>query len=211
MGRCIIFCAGRLEGPVPELQEDDLIIAADGGMAHMERLGLQPDVTLGDFDSLGYTPEGAEVFPVEKDDTDAMLAVRRGLSMGYTEFLLYGALEGDRLDHTLANYQLLQFLKDRGANGYLVGKNLTVTVASKERLRFTGAPEGLLSVFCMGAAADGITLTGLKYPLQNGSLTPGFPLGVGNRFLGCEATVEVKNGSLLVFYDRNNGFPLREK
>ena len=84
-------------------------------------------------------------------------------------------------------------------------------MASEERLRFTGAPEGLLSVFCMGATADGITLTGLKYPLQNGSLSPGFPLGVGNRFFGCEAAVEVKSGSLLVFYDCKNGFPLREK
>ena len=75
MGKCIIFCAAGFDTPVEPLQKDDLIIAADGGLAHMETAGLTPNGILGDFDSLGYVPDAAQVFPVEKDDTDAMLAV----------------------------------------------------------------------------------------------------------------------------------------
>ena len=81
MKKCVIFCAGELDAPV-EIPENALIIAADGGLRHTEALGLRPDVILGDFDSLGYTPQGAEVFPVEKDDSDSMLAARRGLAEG---------------------------------------------------------------------------------------------------------------------------------
>ena len=211
MGKCIVFCAGALDALAQPVEKEDYIIAADGGVIHTNRLGITPDAVLGDFDSLGYVPAGAQVFPVEKDDTDAMLAVRHGLDRGYREFVLYGALEGDRLDHTLANYQLLQFLKDHGADGYLVGKNLLVTLISNEKLRFLGHPKGLISLFCLGKDAHGIDLTGLKYPLADGTLTAGFPLGTGNSFLGCDACVSVKSGSLLALYSKENGFGLREK
>ena len=77
MGRCVIFCAGGFEKLALPIEEDDYILAADGGLAHLQKLGLAPDGILGDFDSLGYVPENAQVFPVEKDDTDAMLAVRK--------------------------------------------------------------------------------------------------------------------------------------
>ena len=77
MGACIIFCAGDFDRLIRPIEKSDYIIAADGGLAHVKRLGLSPNEILGDFDSLGYTPEGSTVFPAEKDDTDAMLAVRR--------------------------------------------------------------------------------------------------------------------------------------
>ena len=83
MGKCIIFCAAGFDGLIEPLGAEDFVIAADGGLAHVKKLGITPDRILGDFDSLGFTPEGANVFPVEKDDTDAMLAVRRGLELGY--------------------------------------------------------------------------------------------------------------------------------
>ena len=94
MGTCIIFCAAEFDVLVTPIGPEDFVIAADGGLQHAKKLGITPDVILGDFDSLGYTPGGASVFPVEKDDTDSMLAVRRGLDWGYREFLLYGSLDG---------------------------------------------------------------------------------------------------------------------
>ena len=132
MGKCIIFCAAGFDGLAEPLAEDDFVIAADGGLEHTKKLGITPDVVLGDFDSLGFTPEGANVFPVEKDDTDAMLAVRRGLERGCRQFLLYGSLDGPRLDHTVANFQTLQFLADRGASGYLAGLTTLVTHSAEE-------------------------------------------------------------------------------
>ena len=207
MGKCIIFCAAGFEDLVQPIEKEDFVIAADGGLVHTKALGILPNEILGDFDSLGHVPEGANVFPVEKDDTDAMLAVRRGLSLGYREFVLYGSLDGPRLDHTVANFQTLQYLADHGAVGYLAGTGYLVTVVKHGSISFPASAEGTISVFCMGRDAEGVTLKGLYYPLENGTLSAGFPLGVSNHFTGIPSEITVKNGSLLVLWDRQNGFP----
>ena len=206
---CVIFCAGGFAGLAEPIGKADHILAADGGLIHVQQLGLEPHGILGDFDSLGYVPAAAERFPVEKDDTDAMLAVRHGLHLGYRRFLLYGSLDGPRLDHTVANFQTLQFLVDHGAEGYLIGLNTIATVVKDGSLSFPAEAEGILSVFCMGSDAHGVSLSGLKYPLEGETLTAGFPLGVSNHFTGSAATVSVKDGSLLVLWDRAVGFPGR--
>ncbi len=207
MGCCIIFCAGGFEALVRPVLDADLVIAADGGLAHTQALGITPDVILGDFDSLGYTPEGANVFPVEKDDTDAMLAVRRGLAMGYRNFLLYGSLDGPRLDHTVANFQTLQFLADNGGQGVLVGNTTMAAVVKNGSLSFPADAEGTISVFCHGPDAKGVTLEGLYYPLEKGTLTAGFPLGASNHFTGVPARITVEEGSLLLIWERRAGLP----
>ena len=207
MGRCIIFCAGGFDKLLEPIGENDYILAADGGLSHVRSLGLMPNGVLGDFDSLGYVPGGATRFPVEKDDTDAMLAVRHGLKLGYRSFLIYGSIDGPRLDHTVANFQTLQFLCDHGAQGFLVGRNYIATVVKNGTIQFSKDADGIISVFCMGADAAGVTLTGLQYPLENAVLRAGFPLGVSNHFTGSEASVCVTSGSLLVLYDRKNGLP----
>ena len=208
MSRCVIFCAAGFERLAVPMEPEDLVIAADGGLRHTERLGIVPDVILGDFDSLGRVPAGANVFPVEKDDTDAMLAVRRGLELGYREFLLYGSLDGPRLDHTVANFQTLQFLCDHGAFGVLSGISTMAAVVKNGSLTFPAGCEGNVSVFCMGPDARGVTLRGLYYPLVEGTLTAGFPLGVSNHFTGEPAEISVQDGSLLVIWEGKNGLPL---
>ena len=209
MKECIIFCAAECDGLARPISPGAFVIAADGGLRHTEKLGITPNAVLGDFDSLGYTPEGANVFPVEKDDTDAMLAVRLGLRQGCDEFLLYGSLDGPRLDHTVANFQTLRFLADHGAVGYLIGNTTMVTVVKNGKITFPAGLSGTISVFCMGADAVGVTETGLFYGLENGTLTSGFPLGVSNHFTGEKAEISVENGSLLVLWERKAGFPTR--
>lgn len=210
MKRCVIFCAAGFDGLLEPLTGEELVIAADGGAAHLQKLGIRPDVILGDFDSLGYVPEDSRVFPVEKDDTDMMLAIRLGLSRGCGEFLLYGGLDGPRLDHTVANFQTLSFLTERGAFGWLIGKDYIVTCVKNGTLRFSEKAEGIVSVFCQGSEAKGVTLKGLHYPLEKGALSPHFPLGVSNHFVGSEAEIQVADGTLLVLWDRNNGLCDRE-
>ena len=209
MGKCLIFCAAQFDRLAAPVAADDYLLAADGGLCHFEKLNLTPHGIIGDFDSLGYVPQGAQVFPVEKDDTDAMLAARKGLELGYREFIFYGALDGPRLDHTLANFQTLQFLADHGATAYLVGNDYIVTVIREETVEFPAEAAGVLSLFCLGPDAEGVTLENLYYPLQNGRLTSGFPLGVSNHFTGKCARVTVQKGSLLALWDRKNGFPNR--
>ena len=209
MKKCIIFCAAEFDYLAAPIGKEDYILAADGGLRHLEKAGLKPSGIIGDFDSLGYMPEGAEVFPVEKDDTDAMLAARKGLQLGFREFYFYGSLDGPRLDHTMANFQTLQFLSDRGATGYLIGNDYIVTVVRDGTITFPAGFEGIVSVFCMGADAEGVSIKGLHYELEDGTLTSGFPLGVSNHFTGKEAAVSVKKGSLLIMWDRKNGMPER--
>ena len=205
MGKCVIFCAGEFTGLAEPVKQGDLVIAADGGYRYASALGITPDIVLGDFDSLGYVPENSRVFPVEKDDTDAMLAVRYGLEQGYKDFVLYGTLDGPRLDHTIANLQTLQFLADRQATGFLVGCNQIATVVRSGCLALPATYKGTVSVFCMGADARKVTIEGLKYTLQNGTLSAGFPLGVSNAFMGKNAKISVGEGSLLIIYARENG------
>ena len=209
MGKCVIFCAAEFDHLIMPLAEEDLVIAADGGLKHLQKLGIRPDEILGDFDSLGYVPAEGRVFPVEKDDTDAMLAARRGLERGFREFLFYGSLDGPRLDHTVANFQTLQFLADQGACAYLIGKHQLATVVKNGSVFFPAGCEGTISVFCLGADAEGVTLKGLYYPMEKGTLTCGFPLGVSNHFTGEAASVTVEKGSLLLIWDRTAGLPQR--
>ena len=207
MGTCVIFCAGGFYGLAEPISQEDYILAADGGLTHVQALNLQPDGIIGDFDSLGYIPQGATLFPVEKDDTDSMLAVRQGLRMGYNRFILYGSLDGPRLDHTLANFQTLQFLADHGAQGYLVGQHYLATVIKSSAITFPDTAQGIISVFCLGEDAKGVTIHGLQYPLENGSLSAGFPLGVSNHFIGAQSRIQVAQGSLLILWDKENGLP----
>ena len=207
MKQCVIFCAAEFDALLQPIGPEDYVIAADGGVRHTEKLGICPHEILGDFDSLGYIPEGSRVFPVEKDDTDAMLAVRRGLALGFREFLLYGSLDGPRLDHTVANFQTLQFLADHGGFGILAGSTMLAAVVKNGEISFPAGCSGTVSVFCMGADARGVTLKGLYYPLEKGTLTAGFPLGVSNHFTGEAAEISVERGSLLVIWDRKAGLP----
>ncbi len=202
MKKCVIFCAAGFDRLDTPIEAGTLVIAADGGFAHTQRLGIQPDILLGDFDSLGYTPPGAQVFPVEKDDTDAMLAVKKGLALGCRDFTIYGGLDGERLDHTLANYQTLLYLCEQGAVGRLVGLNYMATAIQNGTLTLPARSSGIVSVFCLGADAQGVDIEGLHYPLKNGQLRAGFPLGVSNHFIGQEARIRVKKGSLLILWQR---------
>lgn len=210
MKTCVIFCAAGFDGLIAPIPGEALTIAADGGLRHTQALGIQPEVILGDFDSLGYVPEGSRVFPVEKDDTDAMLAARLGLERGCGEFLFYGAMDGPRLDHTIANFQTLAYLAEHNARGWLIGKDYIATVACRETLTFPKEATGILSAFCLGADIPDLTLKGLHYPLEHGQLSAAFPLGVSNHFVGEPAEVTLGEGLLLLLWDRSNGLCRRK-
>ena len=206
MKRTCIICAGGPEAGLPclPLPEGAYILCADSGLRLAERLGLTPDLVLGDFDSLGAAPEGYPVMtvPVEKDDTDTMLAARVALEKGYRDIRICGAF-GGRLDHTLANIQTLEFLMDAGAEGILIGARDWACMQGSGTARRYETPQGWsLSVFAWTERCTGVTLRGTKYPLENGTLTRGFPLGVSNAVTGGFAEVTCGEGRLLVTASR---------
>lgn len=163
MKRCFIYAAGTFYGLREPPRKGDLQIAADAGLLLCERLGVKPDLVLGDFDSMDASeaPPDCIRVPVEKDDTDTMLALREGLRRGCDTFYLYGATGGARLDHTLANLQSLAFLLRHGARGYLYDQNFVYTAIENETLTLTREVEwGIVSLFSMGDRAEHITLEG---------------------------------------------------
>ena len=140
--------------------------------------------------------------PVEKDDTDTLAAVRLGLERGCTEFHIYGGTGGKRLDHTVANFQTLLFLRRQGGRGFLYDNDFVWTVLENESITVKKTVEwGLLSVFSLGDRAEGVTETGVQYPLTDGTLANGFPMGVSNHILEDEAAVSVRHGALLLGWE----------
>ena len=175
------------------------MIAADAGYRQLGN--VKADYVVGDFDSLGYEPEGERILrhPAEKDDTDTLLAVKLGLSLGYRVFVLLGGV-GGRLDHTLANIQTLAYLHGRGAKACLVGDTETITMLEGGTLRFRAGLSSVVSVFAYGERATGVYERGLAYPLTDATLTDDFPLGVSNAFTGAPAEIAVGQGRLLVLW-----------
>ena len=201
---CYIFGAGSFYGLDRRPRAGDFIIAADGGWLACRKAGITPDLLLGDFDSLSTRPDFPNILrvPVEKDDTDTMLALREGLRRGCDTFYLYGATGGARLDHTLANLQSLAFLLRHGARGYLYDQNFVYTAIENETLTLTREVEwGIVSLFSMGDRAEHITLEGLQYPLTDGTIDCGFPLGVSNHIVAPTARITVGRGPLLVGWE----------
>ena len=197
---CRIVGAAPFDRSLFSCSDGDFVIAADGGLDALSSLGITPSLCLGDFDSLGYTPEHAEKHPSEKDETDMFLAVRRAAELGYGVFYIYGGL-GGRLSHTLGNIQVLKFIAENGGAGFLIGSGCVVTLVENSGASFPPGCSGLLSVFCFGGAAESVDISGMKYPLDNYTMLPSFPIGVSNAFTGARARVSVKRGSLVLLWE----------
>lgn len=198
-GICYIVGAGEWEPYILPAGSEDLVIAVDGGYEYLK--GQRIDLVVGDFDSLPYVPDHPNVLRLhpEKDDTDMLVAVKEGLKAGYQSFYIYGGC-GGRMDHTLANIQCLAYLAGEGARGHLMGRKEIVTVIQNESASFAARDKGYISVFAYGEKAEGVTIQGLKYPLQDAVLKDTFPIGVSNEFIGKPAHILVKNGRLLIVY-----------
>ena len=206
---CFIIGAGPFYGLPVAPGPEDVVLAAAGGYRHCQTAGITPDLLLGDFDSLGsQRPDNIPIhtFPVEKDDTDTMLAVKTGLEQGCGEFYIYGGTGGRRLDHTLANLQTLLYLRRHGARGYLYDNDFVWTAVENETITVEQTVEwGLLSVFCLGAPASGIDEKGVQYPLSHASLSAEFPLGVSNHIIEPKARITVRKGTLIVGWELPSG------
>ena len=201
--KCFIVGAGEFANKYYP-QPGEFVIAADAGYSKLEELGIVPDLVVGDFDSLGAPPEHENIIqsPVEKDDTDLMLAVNEGFARGCDFFIIDGAL-GGRLDQVMANFQILANIAGRGARAVLLGDDMCATSLKDGCISFCPGAIGhkkLISVFCSGLRAQGVTLKGLKYPLTDAVLTCDYPLGVSNEFADTHAEISVGKGTLIIIW-----------
>lgn len=196
MKRCVIFAAAPINNAdYIKTSENDFIICADAGILHAKKLGITPDLALGDFDSCNKSEtEGIPTvtFPSRKDDTDLMLAIKYGMEYGCEEFMIYGALGGDRFDHDIASISAL---------GFLLDNNLSATLESdKARIKLLDVGEHriekigkYMSLFPFGCDRALVCLEGTAYDGET-LLMSSFPIGVSNEITDRFAKVTVLQG-----------------
>lgn len=178
----------------------DFVIACDAGYIHAKRADIVPDVIIGDFDSyLGDLPGGVEIIRTkpEKDDTDTMMALKLAIRRGYRRIMLVGAL-GGRVDHMLANISLIAFAATKGADLQIVDGHHQIFAVRDGKRRVPRSSWRNLSVFAFDTECTGVTLRGVKYPLEGAVLTNTFALGVSNEFTEDIAEISVESGILIV-------------
>lgn len=199
---CYIFGAIPVNSFEFEIKENDIIIAADSGIINTQKFNIKPNYIIGDFDSLGYTPTDSNVIihPIEKDDTDTMLAVKLGFENGFKNFRIFGGI-GGRLDHTYANIQTATYIAEKGGKAVFYGAKENFTVIKNNQITFDKGYEGNISIFALEDCHN-VNIKGTYYELENGFLSVNFPLGTSNKFNNQEATISVEQGKLLIIWDK---------
>lgn len=204
--KCYIFAGSpdaKCSGVV--FDKNRYVICADGGYDLAKKMGIAPDVIIGDFDTYQkQLPSDCEVikYPAEKDDTDTMLAVKLALERGYKNIVICGAI-GGRLDHTFANIQTLRYIMKHGGNGELAGDGSFATMQGPGVKVYNRINGYYFSLFSYTEECSGITATGFKYPLKNEVLKNSFPLGISNMVTGKSGVISLEKGILLVIFSKD--------
>ena len=202
MERCVIVGGADISGYEyikSQIRDDDFFIYCDSGLKHMERLGRKPGLIVGDFDSHEDPHMDVETItlPCEKDDTDTYFAVKEAIKRGYEDFLLIGVV-GNRFDHTMGNISILLYLDSRGKKGVIIDDYSEMQIVSDEPV-YIDDSYSYFSLLNISGTAKGIDITGAKYLLENGEITPEYQYGISNEVLpGKAAGVSVKEGRLLL-------------
>ncbi len=196
-GICHIVCAGERAPLYIVRAPSDFLIAADAGLKYLREVGIEPDLILGDFDSLGYVPDEPSTLRLNpiKDETDAFAAAVEGLKRGYRNFLIYCAL-GGRLSHTLANIHTLSYLHNNGAEAKIIGEKTGLFIIRQSASIAAGE---YMSLIPIGGAAE-VIIENCKYS-GTFKLTTRDSLGVSNEPLN-GAKVTVISGEVLVITER---------
>lgn len=196
----------------------DLIICADGGAKHLKEMGILPDVIIGDFDSLNsedktfFEENNIKTIkhPSNKDATDTELATEFAVEHKCYDITFIGAT-GTRLDHTLANIFLLRKLADQaddqknnqnnnnnhGIKYRIIDDNNEIFLVT-DKITLEKAGNSFVSIIPLTEKAEGITTSGLKYPLTDAKIRSGSSLGISNEFTDEKATIVLKKGMLIV-------------
>ncbi len=183
-----------------------LVVCCDGGVRHLDKLNIKPDVIIGDMDSVSRVElekreeAGAQIkrYPREKDASDTQLALAYALSLKPDAMEIWGAL-GGRIDHALANVFLLDWADKKGATAKLIDEYCEVFLVKKEAV-FHNAEGQTVSIFALDEKAAGVSLSGFQYHLDNETLAADSSHGISNFIIDSPATITVQAGKLLVIH-----------
>ena len=208
----LIFAGGSVDadwaGGFLKTRKYGLVICADRGIVHADRLGVVPDILLGDFDSAPpailkkYSKVERIGFPPEKDYTDMHLALAEAVKRGAAHIDCLGAT-GTRLDHTLANIDLLELGHKAGVTITLYDAHNKISLCSSECTIKSGEQFGHYVSILPYTNEACVSLSGMKYPLEHGHIRRGESLTVSNEISGSQGTVRVEEGAVLVFETRD--------
>ena len=209
--KCFIIGNGEIADPKWLLDKlnsfcPNIIIAADGGFNHLKKIGVSPNVLLGDFDSIENLPSSASfeilTFPREKDLTDIELAVEYAIDKNCDSICFAGAT-GSRLDHSLANIFLLRKLYESGVDARIVDEHHEIFIIGQHKSLYDFEGE-LLSLLPLDPIVKGVTLRGFKYPLEGATIRMGETIGTSNIIISKNCEIIVKTGLLLgIFADKS--------
>lgn len=194
--------------------ERPMLIAADGGAAHVLAVGLVPDIVVGDFDSLAQGDRarlealGVEllVAATDKDESDMELCLLTAVEDGAKRLTIVGAMGLVRPEHTVANLLLLADPRLDGLEVAIVGRGSRLwrigTADGPGQTRIEGQPADFVSLFPLDTAVAGVTTEGLRFALADAMLPLGPSLGLSNELLTDQARVTSRRGRLLVIHSR---------
>ena len=179
---------------------DAYVIAADGGRHTAEQLGLSIDWYIGDGDS-GGSSEGLSgtVLPVMKDVTDLEAAIQHALTRDCQTLYLWGC-SGGRMDHHLANIQMLEQIDQADATGIFLDETNEVRYLSPGSYTVPNAPPyRYLGIIPLDTCLTGVYISGTKYPLSDATVRRGTTLTVSNEILpGQSARLSIRSGTALL-------------
>ena len=207
MPRIIIFANGNLphhENARALLRNDELIVAADGGIRHVFELGLIANILIGDLDSLPAEFDPATfdgeivLFPKDKNETDLELAIQHALTLNPHQVLILGAL-GGRMDQTLANITLLSHER-LSAFDVRLNDGVEEIFFCRDQAQIEGRSGDIVSLIPWGGVVTGVVTSGLRWALKNETLYPDKTRGISNDMTGDAAVVSIKSGLLLVVH-----------
>ena len=182
----------------------DKIVCCDGGIRHLCVLGLEPDLVVGDFDSVDhalleqYKRKGVSIktHPVIKNETDTELAANASLALGAKQVILLGAL-GKRWDHSYANVMVLVKLAEMGIDATILHSHNQIKVSNKG-FTLNAEPGQILSLLPLGDNVVIQSVKGLQYPICNQEMPLSAPYGISNIFMEKYVEIKVKTGWLMV-------------
>lgn len=179
---------------------NDLVICADSGYSHAKLSGVKPDLVIGDLDSC-FEEIGSDVelirLNTDKDFTDTLVCADKAIENGCDDITILSAT-GGRLDHTLANLYLLDYIEKKGSRGVILSKKERIELISKGKARFSGYNGLTFSLFPFGCESAILSVRGARYGLENYELKSSLPVGVSNVFDSDNCVIEVKDGAVLI-------------
>lgn len=199
--RCVIVGSMDVDPRIQDYLEDSFMIAADGGLLNLEKYSITPDLILGDFDSLGFEPEGENVIkhPVRKDDTDMMLAVKKAIELGYNEIVIFGGC-GGRLDHTLANVNTMVYAMEKDVKISILDSENDLYITDDD-MKLSHEDKDIFSLFAIEEKAI-VDIEGAEYSGSGIVISNNTTLGVSNSFVEDEVSINVVDGIVLIIVSK---------